>query len=245
MFKDLPFDIDESLGFGATSHVVSARHYESQKRVALKIFKQEDRTDAHLAKRFQKESEALLMLDHPNIVKFHKFWKTSKTLCLEMELIEGGSLREWMDKDPLHFLEPRYWILVQVARALGAVHEAQLLHRDLKPSNILIDPKSNQLKLIDFGLVKELGSESITQTGALLGSLKYMAPEVYRGEPHTALTDIFSFGILAHELLSMDSSPDQSIESMITKEMPPLHLVNPRVPKQVSDFGGEMFRTGL
>ena len=237
MFKDLPFEIEESLGFGATSHVVSAQHKDTREKVALKIFKSDGSLDQReLEHRFQKESEALLMLEHPNIVRFHRFWKTEKTLCLEMELIEGGSLREWMNKDHLQFLDPRYWVLVQVARAVSAIHEAQLLHRDLKPSNILIDPKSGMLKVIDFGLVKELGSESITQTGTLLGSLKYMAPEVYRGEPHSVQSDIYSFGVLAHELLSLGDFGEPSIEEILNRKVPPLHLINPRIPKKVSEF---------
>ncbi len=189
---------------GGSSVVYEATHQTRGERVALKVFKTNPENSTWQPERMQREVEALKHLRHPNVVQLIQFWKIEDKTFLELELVHGKTLKDWMKSESQNqgWIEPNLWVLALVARALGAVHQEQILHRDLKPENILISMEG-EVKLTDFGLAKsKLANPSLTKTGSLVGSLAYMAPEVVRGKIPTDASDIFSFGVVAYELLT-------------------------------------------
>lgn len=236
-----PFVLKSQIATGASSTVFSAQNTETEQAVALKVFHPSLVHDEAFAQRLKREAEALSLLKHPNIVQLIRPWSLGAQFFLELELVEGLTLKEWAEKNPPEWIEPHLYILAQVARALGAVHEQQILHRDLKPENILISPEGIA-KLTDFGLARsEFFRQQLTQTGSLVGSLAYMAPETIDGQMATFASDIFSFGILAYEILCawhpfMGSDGQIQMKNLMNAEFVPLSQQNPRVPPKMAQL---------
>jgi serine/threonine protein kinase len=240
-----PFRIVKKLGAGTSSIVYEALHIERNEAVALKVFESRFTEDEGFRVRIRRESEALKSLHHPNITRFHQLWQAGETSFLELELIRGPTLTQWMKAHPCEsycgLLEPRIWLLAQIARALGAAHEAGIVHRDLKPDNIMVS-EDGEIKLTDFGLARIPNvRQTITQAGHLVGSLAYMAPEVLKGEKASFTSDVFSFGVLAYELLSgqhpfVNQSAQRVIQAITEKAVTPCHLRNTVVPAAISDL---------
>ncbi len=231
------FEIIQSLGSGATAEVFKARNRSTDSFVALKSFLNFISQDQDSLKRLREEIQILKTFDHPNVVKMYGEHMLENQLCLELELVEGHHLRDWMNTTRNPLIEVDLWILVQVARGLGAVHERGIIHRDLKPENILIS-YNGDVKLSDFGLAKELNRLTMTRLGLLVGSLGYMAPEVTEGEKSCIKSDLFSFGAIAYELLSgqppIYGDTAQAILKKAMEPVPPLATVCPHVHPRVA-----------
>lgn len=234
-----PFKVQRQIATGASSTVWSALNTESGELVALKLFHQQLVHDQGFSERLKREAEALQLLNHPNVVQLIRPWTFQNQFFLELEMIEGLTLREWSQQNPPQWVEPHIWILAQVARALGAAHEHQILHRDLKPDNILISAKG-EVKLADFGLARsEFFRQKLTQTGSLVGSLAYMAPEAVEGQATNFSSDIFSFGILAYELLCgshpfMDASGQILIKDLLAAKFESCTSRNAKIPHSIA-----------
>lgn len=233
------FEIIQSLGSGATAEVFKAKNTENDNYVALKTFLSFVSQDPESLKRLRDEIQILKTFDHPNVVKMYGEHMFNSQLCLELELVDGHHLRDWMATTRNPLMEVDLWILVQVARGLGAVHEKGIIHRDLKPENILIS-KEGDVKLSDFGLAKELNRLTMTRLGLLVGSLGYMAPEVTEGEKSCIKSDLFSFGAIAYELLSgQPPFPGDTAQAILKRSMEPvvpLSQVCPHVPPRVANL---------
>src|SRR6185369_6893717 len=178
-----PYEILAPLGAGGMGEVWKARDSRLDRIVAIKCLK-----ESHSA-RFQQEARAIAALNHPHICQLHDIGPD----YLVLEYVDGTPL-----KGPL---EPKEAIRVglQILSALDAAHQRGILHRDLKPANILISRAG--AKLLDFGLAKLIGEDSITQMG-ISGTLCYMSPEQAEGKALDARSDVFSFGAVLYEMLS-------------------------------------------
>ncbi len=196
-----PFRLLRKIASGSSSTVYEALNVERGERVALKIFLPQITEDREWIARIHREAETLKSLRHPGIARLHGFWQLEDKAFLELEFIEGRTLAQVLLELDCPLLEPRLWIIAQIARALGGVHEEGIVHRDLKPENILLSD-AGEVKLVDFGLAKS-GQEfqTVTQAGSFVGSLAYMAPEVVRGERATMRSDLYAFGAIAWEVL--------------------------------------------
>jgi serine/threonine protein kinase len=125
------------------------------------------------------------------------------TWGLELEMVDGMSLPEWQQNHPTQLLEPRLWVLAQIAQALAAAHTQGIIHRDLKPANILIT-ENNIVKISDFGLGKVLSNNTInTECTTYTGTELYASPEQFNGESYSYSTDIYSLGIILFELVNL------------------------------------------
>lgn len=229
-----------SLGAGATSEVFAAIKNDSGRSVALKRFSPLVSHDMETRRRLQSEVEALGQLKHPNIVGLGGVFDLPNAWGIELELVDGGHLSEWSKDYELSLLEPKIWILVQIARGLGAAHEQDIIHRDLKPENILVS-YDGDVKITDFGLARSLSRVTITKSGLLIGSLAYMAPEVINLSDASARSDIFSFGVIAYELLTgkppfQSETPQGLIRKITEGRFVSPQIINPAVPKRVSDI---------
>ena len=204
------YAIESVIGEGGMGVVYRAHDTNLKRTVAIKVLSDE-LANAGARRRFQREAQTASSLNHPHIVTVHDAGEFDGRQYLVTELVDGGTLRDWT-RDPRHGWRQSVELLIGVADALAAAHQAGILHRDIKPENILIT-KSGYAKLADFGLAKileEVPPEADTRTvvgsrtrpGAVLGTIAYMSPEQAAGEPLDARSDVFSFGVVLYELIS-------------------------------------------
>jgi WD40 repeat protein len=183
--------------------VYRARHVLLNRPCVLKMILAGDYADAHAVARFRAEAEAEAGLRHPNIVTVHHIGEAAGRLFLEMEYVEGGSLDRRLDGAPW---PPRQAaeLVAALARDIAEAHQSGIVHRDLKPGKVLLAADGTP-KITDFGLAKSLtGGTSLTQTGAIVGSPDYMAPEQAEGNTRAVgpAADVYSLGAILYELLT-------------------------------------------
>lgn len=230
-FPTLPgLEVLRQIGRGATSSVYEAIRSADERRVAIKVVPIDFRHDSSLNMRVEREANALRTLKHPNIVRMYDIHKTEHEYILELEYVDGCTLTKWIENNRIPLLEPKLWILAQLAQALAVAHMNGTIHRDLKPDNVLVS-RTGEIKLTDFGLAKQPDAIDckITQPGLLVGSLAYMAPEVLSDGLSSFSSDIFSFGVIAYELLTgrhpfPHSDVKTLIDSMYSSEASNLRL---------------------
>jgi serine/threonine protein kinase len=201
------YRIDARLGEGGMGVVYRATDTKLSRPVAIK-FLADNLFDANARRRFQREAQMASGLNHPHILTVYDVGEYADRQYLVTELVDGGTLQDWAHTEP-HRWRQVVELMVGVADALAAAHAANILHRDVKPTNILIS-KNGYAKLADFGLAKLVeDSDSArasggrhTATGAVVGTAAYMSPEQAMGRPLDARSDIFTFGVVLHELLA-------------------------------------------
>ena len=168
---------------------------------AIKVLNPDYLRDASAVARFIRERSAMVALRHPNIVSLHDMIVEGERFALVMDLLSDGDLNKCR-RDRGGTLAPREAaeITAQICAGLAATHAAGIVHRDLKPANVLLD--QGNARLTDFGIARIVGDETITETGAVIGTASYMAPEVFRGEKPAAAGDVYAAGVTLYELLT-------------------------------------------
>src|SRR3954454_3956144 len=193
--------IDGRAGKGGMGVVYRATDLQLDRPVALKVVAADFADDPGFADRFKRESRIAASLDHPNVIPIYHAGEEDGRLFVTMRFVEGTDLAELLRRDKRLAPERAVRILAQVAAALDAAHQAGLVHRDVKPANILMD--GDHVFLTDFGLSKHARSESdLTETGAVLGTVDYMAPEQVHGGIVDARTDVYALGCVLFQMLS-------------------------------------------
>jgi len=190
------------LAVGGSSSVFLAEHERTGQQRVLKIFRQVPDVveGGSTFERFLREYELVAHLEHPNIARIYDIGAADDHLFLAMEYFPGGDLRSRM-REPLPW-RIALGYLRQLAAALGALHEIGVLHRDVKPGNVLLRDDGS-LAFIDFGLARQLGLESdITGEGTIFGTPHYMSPEQGHGQPLDERSDLYSLGVVLHEMLT-------------------------------------------
>ena len=202
------FEIVEMIGSGGMGVVYLAHDTKLKRSVAIKSMPVEMQVDSTARLRFRREAELLASLNHPNIAVIHDIIEQDEGAgYLVLEYIPGRTLAEQIAHKPLK-LEEVLSIAHQVAEAVSAAHDKGVIHRDLKPGNIKITP-DGRVKVLDFGLAKTVGSEpsekptTVTQPGRIMGTPAYMSPEQARGKPTDKRSDIWSFGCVLYEMLTV------------------------------------------
>ncbi len=199
------FRIDALIGKGAMADVFRALDLHTQAYVALKILRT-SLEDPSAYQRFVREAEVQARLRHQNVAALLATGVTDHTEpYLAMELLRGKTLRGVIKQEGRVDARRAASYTWQALQGLAAVHGAAVLHRDLKPANIMLEPSqgpADRVVLIDFGFASVEGSAALTQQGAIVGSLTYMAPERMRGESIDQRSDLYSMGVVFYELLS-------------------------------------------
>jgi serine/threonine-protein kinase len=196
--------LGEVIGRGGMGVVYRATHVHLGREVALKLLAPQFSGNDEFRRRFLRESRLAASLDHPNVITVYDAGDFNGTLYIAMRCVEGIDLAQLLRErgrlDPLEAIS----LLDQVAAALDAAHEHDLVHRDVKPANVMI--ASGRCYLTDFGLTKQAtaseASLSLTRTGSFLGTLHYAAPEQIEGREITARTDVYALGCVLHECLT-------------------------------------------
>ena len=197
------FEILVELGRGGMGVVYKARQERLKRLVALKMIRDDWHGNREHLARFDTEAEAVARLDHPNIVRIYEIGRAGWAPYVAFELLEGGTLKERLAGTTQPFRESAE-LLAALARGVHAAHVARILHRDLKPSNVLFD-HAGIPKIADFGLAKRLEvEEGQTQTGQVIGTPSYMAPEQAKGWDRDIgpAADIYSLGAILYEMLT-------------------------------------------
>jgi len=203
------YRVGRILGEGGMGAVYEAvREDLAQMRVAVKVLHPRGQANAAHVARFRREAESVAAISHPNIVRILDFQaKEGEPAYLVMELLEGVSLREAINLDGPFTQKRATFIGSQVLAALAAAHHAKIVHRDLKPDNVFLTSMAGLediVKVLDFGIAKPLGTtaeQKLTQTGMVLGTPAYMAPEVARGGDADPRADIYATGCLLFEVV--------------------------------------------
>ena len=180
--------------------VYRATDLSLERPVALKLVAPELAEDERFRARFLREPRLAASLDHPNVIPIYEAGEHEGQLYLAMRFVEGSDLKSELEREGKLSPERSLDVLAQVAGALDAAHRRGLVHRDVKPANVLIDGEGH-VYLTDFGITKQLGGAS-TDTGRMVGTLDYLAPEQIRGEPVDGRTDVYALGCLLYECLA-------------------------------------------
>ncbi|HUG83245.1 MAG TPA: protein kinase, partial [Euzebya sp.] len=216
------YELHESLGHGGMARVYVAIDRILDRRVAMKLLRDDVGRDDVLRERFLREARLAGGLTHRNIVRVFDAGVDAETPWIAMELVEGPSLREAMSSQGHYDAAEAVDLISQVLEALGAAHAAGVVHRDIKPANILI--AADGPKLSDFGIAKSLaGGADLTQTNQFMGTPKYTAPEVAMGHPATPQADVYSAAVVLWEMLA--GEPPYEHDNPLTLAM--MHRTDP------------------
>ncbi len=186
------------LGAGGMARVYRGR--KGSEEVAVKVLQATLSGDPELFKRFKREVRLCKEMDHPHIVRLYDWGEEHGLVYLVMELVEGGTLRERLRGEGLS-PEQAAEVLLPLFQALAYAHSRGVVHRDLKPENVMFTA-SGKLKVMDFGLSRADNSTNLTQTGTVLGTPAYMAPEQIQGVSYDRAIDQYALGVMAYELLT-------------------------------------------
>jgi nitrite reductase/ring-hydroxylating ferredoxin subunit len=242
------YKILERIGAGGMGEVFVADDCKLHRRVALKILPRELASDPRRRDRFEREAKAVAALNHPNIVTIYSIDEAEGIQFLTMELVPGKNLDHVIPEDGLA-LDRFFDLVAPLADALSAAHAQGITHRDLKPGNIMVTG-DGRVKVLDFGLAKlrqggpeassaESPTESRTAEGQLLGTVPYMSPEQAQGRSVDHRSDIFSLGVILHELATgrrpFQGASSAEILSSILRDTPhPVTELRPDLPRHLA-----------
>lgn len=201
------YQIIKQLGTGGMGEVYLAQDTKLNRKVALKILRENMLADNQANRRLLREAQAAALLEHSNICAIYEISENDKISFIVMQYVEGKTLAELLANESLT-TEQSLNLAIQIADALMEAHTHNIIHRDIKPANIIVNEKG-QVKVLDFGLAKFIEAETNRETtqrfessGAVMGTVPFMSPEQLRGKRLDVRTDIFSFGALFYEMLT-------------------------------------------
>ena len=233
---DNRYEILEPIGKGGMAVVYKAKCHRLNRLVAVKILKSDLAQDADFRRRFNAESQAVALLSHPNIVSVYDVSKAGDTEYIVLELIDGITLKQYMERRGLLNWRESLHFITQIMRALSHAHSRGIVHRDIKPQNILV-LRDGSVRVTDFGIAcLENSAQTLTQEA--LGSVHYISPEQARGDRTDARSDIYSAGVVLYEMLTGrlpfegDSAVSVAIQHLSSIPLA-LREINKEIPEQL------------
>jgi serine/threonine-protein kinase len=234
------YDIIELVGRGGMGVLYRARDPVLERDVALKMMLVDFSTDPTARDRFQREAKAVARLQHRNVVTIHELGEADGTPYIVMEFLSGRDLDHVLKSETPLALADKLDIAIQLCDGLGYAHEQGIVHRDIKPGNVRV-LEDGTVKILDFGIAKFAAMSSATQTGTIMGTASYMAPEQIMGQPVDGRADLFSTGVLLHELLSgqkpfSGDSPTAVVYQIMHVEPPAVRAALPDLPEALEEI---------
>jgi hypothetical protein len=237
--RDGRYRLDTELGHGGMGVVYCGHDTVLDRKVAVKGLPEGLSNDGDFVSRFHQEAKALAFLSHPCIVQVYDFVEERGRVWILLEYVEGGDLSVYLRQCTRLEAHETARLGQHLADALHYAHEQGIVHRDFKPSNVLLTPERNP-KITDFGLAKLMGSSSLTHSGTILGSVRYMSPEQASGKVADRRCDMYSLGITLYELLSgrtpFEGDASSILAQHITQAPPPLRDLVDDVPADLENL---------
>ena len=232
------YEILDKIGTGGMSDVYKAKDDKLGRLVAIKVLKQEFAENANFVTKFRTEAQAAAGMMHPNIVNVYDVGEEGGTHYIVMELVEGITLKKYIEKKQRLSVKEAVSIAIQVSMGIEAAHNNHIIHRDIKPQNIMIS-KDGKVKVTDFGIAKAVSSNTITSN--VMGSVHYTSPEQARGGYSDEKSDIYSLGITLFEMITgrvpFNGETTVAIAiKHIQEPMPSPRLYVPEVPISVEQI---------
>ena len=224
------YELEELVGHGGMSSVYKARDALLERNVALKILHDQYSADEEFVERFKREARSVAQLQHPNIVTVIDRGEEEGKQYIVFEYVDGENLKELVVRKGRLEIPEALEIALEIARGLAFAHEHGLVHRDVKPQNVLLNG-DGRAKVTDFGIARSLDVDGMTQTGTVLGTSNYIAPEQASGQRVDAQTDVYALGVVLYEMLVGDVPfPGESFVAVAMKHVnePPPNLLDVR-----------------
>jgi hypothetical protein len=232
------YTLGELLGQGGMGAVYRSHHPLLNRPVAIKVMLANIAADPQAHQRFLREAQVVAVLSHPHIVNIFDVDVQDGQPYIVMDFAQGGSLAARLQAGPIA-LDETLRLVIPLADALAYAHSQGLIHRDLKPANVLLRPDGSPV-LADFGLARPIIGDSaaqITATGAVMGTLAYMAPEQFSGRPADARADIYAFGVMLYEMLTgrvpFEGDSAQIMYGHLQQPPAPPRQLNPALPDAI------------
>ncbi len=227
------YEIQEKIGSGGMADVYKAKDHKLNRLVAIKVLKPDFSSDASFVKKFRVEAQSAAGLSHPNIVNVYDVGEERGVHFIVMELIQGISLKKYIEMKGKLDIKEALNISVQIASGLSAAHDNRIVHRDIKPQNIIMS-RDGKVKVTDFGIAKVADSTTVSTNAA--GSVHYISPEQARGGYSDGKSDIYSLGITMYEMLTgklpFDGETNVAVALLhIQGEMVPPRQLEPSIPR--------------
>jgi eukaryotic-like serine/threonine-protein kinase len=239
------YRLDAEIGRGGMSTVYRAFDVVLERPVAVKLMHRETAADADQLERFRREARSVAQLNHPHVVTVIDAGEESSpdadgysegplaTPYIVLEYVHGETLKDVIRREGPLEISQAIAYAIEIARALSAAHEQQIVHRDVKPHNVLISEEGGA-KITDFGIARTLTEEGLTMAGRVLGTTDYVSPEQALGQPVTGQSDLYSLGVVLFEMLTGDvpfhgPSPVAVAMKHVREEVPDIQLLRPDV----------------
>lgn len=230
-----PYDVGAEIGRGGMGEVLRARHRLLERDVALKKLHADHTQDPEeLKERFLREGRALASLRHHNVVAVHDLFERRGELYMVMELVDGVDLATLLREGALP-VDVVCIIGIEVAAALEAAHRMGIVHRDIKAGNVMMS-RDGAIKLMDFGIARQAEIEGVTRTGLVMGTPRYLAPELLQGADADARSDVYGLGALLYHCISgrrlyEEATPENLFHLIHSGRYRPVRSVAPAAPR--------------
>src|SRR5438874_3972618 len=227
------YRLEARIGSGGMSTVYRALDETLQRQVAVKLMNREVATDSDQLERFRREARAVAQLSHPHVVGVIDAGEDEGRPYIVFECIEGETLKERIRRLGELPVAEAVAYASEIARALGAAHQRNIVHRDVKPQNVLIDEEGSA-KVTDFGIARSLDEEGLTADGRVLGTTDYVSPEQALGHAVTPQSDLYSLGVVLYEMLTGQvpfTGENQVAVAMkhVREELPDVQMLRPEI----------------
>lgn len=234
------YQITKQIGSGGMAKVYEAHDKFLNRKVALKIINPISTLDDLIKQRFLQEIKAVTRIKHPNVILVYDVFIDKTDWCLVFELLEGKTLKEYLSANSILGIIEAVTITQEILKGINACHSAGIIHRDLKPENIVLTA-SGAIKVLDFGIAVIDDYEVKKHANQVVGTMKYIAPEVVRFQKPTTQSDIYAMGIILYELLIgkppfTHQNPQILASKHIKEPMPLVRDINNNIPQSLENI---------